>query len=755
MAQQVQGQFSYQRVRLIKTEQLGTGSYGVVYKAMCDDLPCAGKILHPTLFQSNDPGAMTTMRRFQQECSFLSEIRHPNIVQYLGSHQDPETRLPVLLMELMDDSLTKFLERSQEPLSYHTQVDICHDIALALSYLHSNGIIHRDLSSNNVLLMSAGNRAKVTDFGMAKYFNVNHSPMTLCPGTQVYMAPEALDDPPVYTTKLDTFTFGVLAIQIITQLFPNPSPRTKAVRNLRHSRRRLQEAVPETERRKSHIDLIVPTHPLLKIAKECLNFKEKDRPSAQDLCHRLSELKEAHHYRQSVQQVQVRSIPAQIVEKEEQLQDVERQLEDLQLTGKKKKKNKVRIKELQEEKQQLQQELRVKDKVLREEAERLKCERELEVQQLAASQAQLVQNVQQKEIMIQDLQASNHQIQVEKNHLQIRCQQLQQEMQQLQQEMQQLQQEMQQLQQEVQQLKEKLTLSWKMSEAAPSTMLRGSATVCGNMAYFNSASNRQVHSYNSDTEEWSTLPECPTCCFTLTSIDGFVTAVGGSQFALGGLREKLTNTLLSIIEAEDGRKWEECFPSMPTKRKHTAVVSTGKALVVAGGWGDGKTTLATVEVMDTNTLKWSTVSSLPHPLSDATATVCGDRLYLVGGQDQHGWTHLVFACSLHALLQSQTMTYSFVLWDMITDLPVKASSCVTLNGQLLAVGGEDSDNKTTSAIYSHNTRTGSWEVISHMPTSQSRCLVTILPGSKLMVVGGQLKNGGSRTVEVAIAEDSN
>ena len=170
MAQHIQGQFGYRTIQLIKAATLGTRSYGAVYKAVCDDLTCAGKILHPTLFQSNDPGAMTIMRRFQQECSFLSAIRHPNIVQYLGSYQDPETRLPVLLMALMDDSLTHFLERFQESLPYHTQVNICHDIALALAYLHSNAILHRDLSSNNVLLIGAGNRAKVTDFGMAKAF---------------------------------------------------------------------------------------------------------------------------------------------------------------------------------------------------------------------------------------------------------------------------------------------------------------------------------------------------------------------------------------------------------------------------------------------------------------------------------------------------------------------------------------------------------------------------------------------------------
>ena len=107
-----QKQFGYRKVQLIKTEPLGSGSYGTVYKVMCDDMPCAGKILHSTFFHSNDPGAMTIMRRFQQECSFLSAIRHPNSVQFLGSFQDSETQLPVLLMELMDVSLTQFLKQS-------------------------------------------------------------------------------------------------------------------------------------------------------------------------------------------------------------------------------------------------------------------------------------------------------------------------------------------------------------------------------------------------------------------------------------------------------------------------------------------------------------------------------------------------------------------------------------------------------------------------------------------------------------------
>ena len=58
-------------------------------------------------------------------------------------------------------------------------------------------------------------------------------------------------------------------------------------------------------------------------------------------------------------------------------------------------------------------------------------------------------------------------------------------------------------------------------------MSRGLATVCGNMAYLGPGGSGQVHSYNLDTEEWSTLPECPNERFTLTVINGLVTAVGG------------------------------------------------------------------------------------------------------------------------------------------------------------------------------------------------------------------------------------
>ena len=252
--------------------------------------------------------------------------------------------------------------------------------------------------------------------------------------------------------------------------------------------------------------------------------------------------------------------------------------------------------------------------------------------------------------------------------------------------------------------RKKLILSWKMCKAAPCTARSGSATVSGSIAYFRLAGSKQVMSYDPDTEKWSTLPECSTGRFTLTVANGLLTAVGGWQSG------SYTNILLSLVEVGEGRrrKWVELFPPMPTKRGYTAAVCSGKALVVAGGYGEEITILSTVEVMETDTLQWSTASSLPHPLSDATATVCRDRVFLVGGSDQC-WktTKSAFTCSLSDLLHPQTigakmktllLAENRPVWHKITNLLVKASSSVALNEQLLAVGGRNSEEKDSNNL---------------------------------------------------------
>ena len=336
--------FRYQSFQIDKSQPLGHGSYGAVYKAKCDQLPCAAKVLHPTIvdLSNHDPGVVRIMDKFSQECALLESIRHPNIVQYLAMTLDPESRLPVLLMELLDESLTKMLERSPQSLAYYIQVDICHDIALAIAYLHLNNIIHRDLSSNNVLII-AGRRAKVTDFGMSKLAGAapTTTPLTMCPGTLAYMPPEALREPPRYTKKLDCFSEGVIMIQVCTRLWPEPGPRTQLVPFPASPTGTIEMPLLEPERRKNHIDLIDPNHALLPIAMECLKYEERERPSSEELCQRLVGLKDSQHYRDNVRQhqdeiqskdIQIMSQNQQLLEKDRVIQDKERESEDKERT---------------------------------------------------------------------------------------------------------------------------------------------------------------------------------------------------------------------------------------------------------------------------------------------------------------------------------------------------------------------------------------------------------------------------------------
>jgi serine/threonine-protein kinase TNNI3K len=199
-------------------------------------------------------------------------------------------------MELMEESLTKFLERSPSPLPHHSQLDICHDIALALAYLHSNQIIHRDLSSNNVLLIGEGRRAKVqTDFGMSK-LNPRMTPLTQVPGTPAYMPPEALTIPPHYSSQLDCFSHGVLTLQIATRQFPNPGSANRFRDDPNYPTGCVLVQFPENERRKAHIDMIEPSHPLLPTLLDCLKDRDTARPSANEICGRLTSLKRESWY---------------------------------------------------------------------------------------------------------------------------------------------------------------------------------------------------------------------------------------------------------------------------------------------------------------------------------------------------------------------------------------------------------------------------------------------------------------------------
>ena len=214
--------------------------------------------------------------------------------------------------------------------------------------------------------------------------------------------------------------------------------------------------------------------------------------------------------------------------------------------------------------------------------------------------------------------------------------------------------------------------------------------------------------------------------------------IRGLLTAIGGIKENdADNKLLSIV-SDNHQKWVEHYPPMPTKRSDTAAVTTKQHLVVAGG-RSGANQLETVEVMNIQSQVWSTAASLPYPYSCASATICGDQFYMLGGFDRDGRSRSVLKCSLTKLLRSCYEISTDSVWHRIIDVPVYQSTCAAVNGELVAVGGPGEDigeYKSTEAIHKYNPATVSWDIISNMPTARYHCLVAVLPTNEMMVVGG-------------------
>ena len=206
---------------------LGRGAFGVVEELRMGGTLCAGKRLHPELLSiyNEQEGTQRTIKRFIEECSLMSKMLHPRIVQFLGLCFFDDSPYPMLVMEKLDVSLETVLETHKNipfPLILH----ILQDITEGLIYLHSQRppIIHRDLTARNVLIDQSSFRAKISDLGNSRLCLADHTKfthtLTQAPGTLSYMPPEALAYRPTYDGRLDMFSFGHLALFAVIQEFP-------------------------------------------------------------------------------------------------------------------------------------------------------------------------------------------------------------------------------------------------------------------------------------------------------------------------------------------------------------------------------------------------------------------------------------------------------------------------------------------------------------------------------------------------------
>ena len=269
---------------------LGSGSYASVREVYYGSTKCAAKKLHKFFFEYSQTDYRHERKdaiiRFSRECSIISQLRHPNIVQFWGLYREVGETIPTMIMEYHPTNLDQLIDNGYK-LPEELNFSILHDVAVALNHLHNRPvpIIHRDLTANNVLIAS-NLQAKISDFGMFTNITQNRN-MTLAPGNITYMPPESMCANPKYDESIDIFSFGVLTVHVLCREWP--IPHSSAV----HSESGELTALSEVVRRRQYLEKIGLDHPLMDMIKSCIHNDPTQRSVAGDLVCQMKNLTKA------------------------------------------------------------------------------------------------------------------------------------------------------------------------------------------------------------------------------------------------------------------------------------------------------------------------------------------------------------------------------------------------------------------------------------------------------------------------------
>ena len=199
---------------------LGNGGWGRVVQATFRGEQVAAKCLHNQIISDYN------IQRFVREMQISSQCHHPNLLKFLGATLEGD---PIILTELMQTNLYDVIR--QHELKDHQLIPLLQDIASGINYLHClspKPIIHRDISSSNVLLRGPdGSKwiVKLSDFGSANFlWHTNEQ--SRAPGNPTYAAPEVLN-PHEHSEKMDVYSFGVLMFEVCSGQAPSLQDRNE------------------------------------------------------------------------------------------------------------------------------------------------------------------------------------------------------------------------------------------------------------------------------------------------------------------------------------------------------------------------------------------------------------------------------------------------------------------------------------------------------------------------------------------------
>ena len=199
--------------------ELGRGAMGVVYKARDPKIDRLVAIKTISIFAHTPEEDREFRERLFTEAKAAGRLSHPGIVTVYDVSEDPDTLNPYIVMEYVPgDSLEKHVAESADRFPLSSTLALVEQVAEALDYAHSQGIVHRDIKPANILLPENG-PPKITDFGIAK-LNFGHATsLGEAMGTPAFMSPEQLNGEQV-DGRSDLFSLGVVLYTLLTGYRP-------------------------------------------------------------------------------------------------------------------------------------------------------------------------------------------------------------------------------------------------------------------------------------------------------------------------------------------------------------------------------------------------------------------------------------------------------------------------------------------------------------------------------------------------------